>query len=337
MSGSISAAAPSINYLGLSNYLDVNLARYTASEAKVARFCIARTARFNKPSESVPMRHMVEGIPNVIDGLGLARNTIKRALKGLQDKGFLVVHHRRGSNGRDLAPKIEIVCKMSKLRIGKKHRAKELGEGSIMDPMGSTVDHLKEDTLKEENSSSSRTTRAVHAVVDETKRSGRRRRKNKAQRQLTKSVNTGNVAQAWKQLCIEYYPELREQTFTKATAGRVTGQLHNHQRSVHDPYEFMEWCIQHWAVLKKKEFKNWELVKPKPDISVWGMAMSQFVGFYATREYYEKAKAEDLPGTTTAELERQLETERAKLYETQSKLSMSERVVKHYREKKNGR
>lgn len=180
MTGSISTVAPSINYLGLSNYLDVNLARYTASEAKVARFCIARTARFNKPSESVPMRHMVEGIPNVIDGLGLARNTIKRALKGLQDKGFLVVHHRRGSNGRDLAPKIEIVCKMSKLRIGKKHRAKELGEGSIMDPMGSTVDHLKEDTLKEENSSSSRTTRAMHAVVNEVKKSGRRRRRKKA-------------------------------------------------------------------------------------------------------------------------------------------------------------
>lgn len=334
MNASISTAASAYNYQDLTNYLNTNLAQYTASEFKVAHFCIERTARFNKQSERVPMRHMLQGIPDVVCGLGLARNTIKRALKGLEDKGFLRVHHRKAKNGRDLAPKIEIVCKMSKLRIGKKHRNRE---GSTNDDRGSTTDNLKEEILKEENSSSSRTTRAVHAVVDEVKKVGRVRRKNKAQRQLTKSVNTGNVAQAWKQLCIEYYPELREQTFTKATAGRVTGQLHNHQRSVHDPYEFMEWCIQHWAVLKKKEFKNWELVKPKPDISVWGMAMSQFVGFYATREYYEKAKAEDLPGTTTAELERQLETERAKLYETQSKLSMSERVVKHYREKKNGR
>lgn len=334
MTASIAISRPGYNYLGLSNYLNANLARYTASEAKVAHFCIERTARFNKRSERVPMRHMLQGIPKVIAGLGLARNTIKRALKGLEDKGFLVVHPRKDANGRDAAPRIEIVCKMSKLRISKKHKTQAEGEGSTVDP-------LKEEKNTSPSSSSSRTTttratRAVHAVVDEVKKVGRVRRKNKAHRQLTKKVNTGNVAQAWKQLCIEYYPELREQSFTKATAGRVTGQLRNHERSVNDPYEFMEWCIQHWSVLKKKEFKNWDLVKPKPDISVWGMAMSQFTGFYATREYYEKVKAEDLPGTTTGELERQLATERAEHYATRDKLSMAQRVVKHYREKKNG-
>ena len=333
MTTSITISRPGYNYLGLSNYLNANLARYTASEAKVAHFCIERTARFNKRSERVPMRHMLQGIPKVIAGLGLARNTIKRALKGLEQKGFLVVHPQKDANGRDAAPKIEIVCKMTKLRISKKHRAKELGEGS-------TVDHLKEEKDISPSSSSSRTTtnrstRAMHAVVDEVKKVGRRRRRNKAQRQLIKNPNTANVAQAWKQLCVEY--GLDEPSFTKATAGRVTGQLRHHERSVNDSYEFMEWCIQNWALLKKKEFKKWDLIKPTPEISVWGMAMSQFVGFYATREYYDRVKAEDLPATTVNELERQLETEKAEHYTTRSKLSMSERVVQHYRGKKNGR
>jgi len=335
MSGSIATACPEYNYLGLSNYLNVNLARYTASEAKVAHFCIERTVRFNKRSERVPMRHMLKGIPKVIAGLGLARNTIKRALKGLESKGFLKVHPQKDANGRDAAPKIEIVCKMSKLRISKKRRAKELGEGS-------TVDHLKEEKdispiPSSYRTNNSRATRAVHAVVDEVKKAGRRRRKQKAQHYLTRCVSTSNVAQAWKQLCLEYYPELREASFTKSTVGRVTGQLKHHLRSINDPYEFMEWCIRNWGLLKKKEFKNWDLIKPKPEISVWGMAMSQFVGFYATREYYDKVKEEDLLATTTQGLEQQLEAERAKHYETRSKLSMAQRVVNHYREKKNGR
>jgi len=330
VTASIAIARPGYNYLGLSNHLNANLARYTASEAKVAHFCIERTARFNKRSERVPMRHMLRGIPDVVSGLGLARNTIKRALKGLEDKGFLVVHHRKAVNGRDLAPRIEIVCKMSHLKIGKRHAAKELGEGS-------TVDH----SAKEENSSSSdtsifRTTRAAHAVVDEIKTTSRRRRRKKAKTTINRGIHSGAVGMAWKNLMLDYYPALREPAFTKSMLGRVTGQLKHHERSIDDPYEFMEWCIVHWDLLKRKEFKEWKLIKPKPDISVWGMAMSQFVGFYATREYYEKVKVEDLPATTTDELERQLADERAKLYETRSQLALYERVIEKYRGNKNG-
>jgi len=277
---------------------------------------------------------MLQGIPKVIAGLGMARNTIKRALRGLEEKGFLVVHHRKAANGRDLAPKIEIVCKMSHLKISKKHRAKELGEGS-------TVDHPE----KEENSSSSdtsifRPTRAAHAVAEEVKTTSRRRRRKKARDKLTTKddevFGSTAVQYAWKNLMLEYYPQLREPAMSKSTAKRVTGQLRHHLRSLDNPYEFMEWCIVKWDLLKRKEFKTWGLVKMTPDINVWGMAMSQFVGFYATRDYYDRVKAEDLPATSVSELERQLADERAQLYETRGQLALYERIIEKYRREKNG-
>ena len=334
MTASISIAAPGYNYLGLLEYLSTHLDRYTPTEAVVALFCLHRTLRFNKQSEAVPVRHMVEGIPEVIHGVGLARNTVKRALKGLQEKGFLRVHCRKAHGKRDMAPKIEIVCKMSKLRISKKYRESQIeGEGSNADPMGSKIDHLKEDTIKEEKSSSSRTTRAPHALVEDEKEKNRKIRQAKAQR-LTKIVNSGTISKAWKSICVEYHPKQGQPAFTKRILSRVTGQLRHHEQSVDNPYEFMEWCILNWGLLKRKEFKKFDFVKPTPDIGVWGTMMSSFVGFYATREYYTRQSADDLPATTTAELERQLEEERAILYETRSKLKLMERVVDKYRSEK---
>lgn len=335
MNGSISIAAPGYNYLGLTGYINTHLHEYTASEAKVAHFCIQRTVRFNKRSETIPMHHMLHGVPEVVSGLGLARNTIKRAMRGLESKGFLRVHHRKARSGRDLAPKIEIVCKMNHLKISKKHRE---GEGSTVDDKGSTTDNLKEENIKEENSSSFRTTRGgIHAVVEGIRKKGRRTRRKKAQTNVNSEVKSSSVATAWRQLMTEYYPEMGRAAFTKKIVGRVTGQLRHSAQSIEDPYEFMEWCIISWNKLKRTEFKNWDLIKPKPDISVWGMAMSQFVGFYMTREYYDKVKTEEVAGATAGELERQLTDKDAQLYEVKSRLQLLERLVEKHRSEKNGR
>lgn len=333
MTGIIAIPRPGYNYLGLSNYLNANLARYTASEAKVAHFCIERTARFNKRSERIPMRHMLEGIPKVIAGLGLARNTIKRALRGLESKGFIKLHPQKDANGRDAAPRIEIVCKMSHLKIPKRLKDKELGEGS-------TVDHLKEEKGSPSVINNLRTTRErVHAVADGIRKRGRRIRKKKAHTGIneTEKIKTSSVSTAWRQLMLEYYPEMGRASFTKATGGRVTAQLRQNAQSVDDPYEFMEWCIVNWNKLKRSEFKNWDLIKPKPEIGVWGMAMSQFVGFYMTREYYDKIKTEELAGASTSELERQLTDKDAQLYEVQSRLQLLERLVEKHRRERDGR
>lgn len=333
MNASISIAAPGYNYLGLSNYLNVNLARYTASEAKVAHFCIERTARFNKRSERIPMRHMLHGIPKVIAGLGLARNTIKRALRGLERKGFIKLHPQKDANGRDAAPRIEIVCKMSHLKISKKHRAKELGEGS-------TVDHLKEEKGSSSVINNLQATRGgLHAVVEGVRQVRRRSRKKKAHAGINEpdKIKTSSVSTAWRQLMLDYYPELGRASFSKKTGGRVTGQLRQNAMHIEDPYDFMEWCIINWNKLKRSEFKNWDLIKPKPEISVWGLAMPQFVGFYMTREYYDKVKTEGLAGASTSELERQLTDKDAQLYEVQSRLQLLERLVEKHRSEKNGR
>lgn len=319
---------PSRSYLSVCNFLSLHGDRFTRSEKAVLDFLVNRTLRYNKTSENVPMRHMTNGIPKVIAPVGYSRRTIMSALQGLRDKGFIRIFRRKAKGGRVLASRFEIANKMSKLRISKKHRAKESDEGAV-------VACHKEDIDRSPSSSSFGTitrssTRAVHALTKGIKDYSKSRRTRNAVR-LRGNIQQGNVTCAWKHLCLEY--GMQTPTFTKAVAGRVTGQLRQVENAIDDPYDFMEWCIENWNLIKRSEFKKWGFVKPNPDIAVWGYAITQFVGFYQTREFHEKKKLEELPGTTMHEETVRADTAESKMYEMKGKLAHKERMIEALRKK----
>lgn len=322
--------APSRSYLSVCNFLSLNGDKFTRSEKAVLDFLVNRTLRYNKTSENVPMRHMTNGIPKVIAPVGYSRRTIMSALQGLRDKGFIRIFRRKAKGGRVLASKFEIASKMSKLKISKKHRAKGSDEGAM-------VAQHKEDIDRSPSSSSFGTitrssTRAVHALTKGVKEYSKSRRTRNAVR-LRGNIQTGNVTCAWKHLCMEYGME--RPTFTKAVAGRVTGQLRNVEDAIDDPYDFMEWCIQNWNMIKRSEFKKWGFVKPSPDIAVWGYVITQFASMYQTREFYDKQKLEELPGTTMHEETVRADTAESKMYEMKGKLKHSERMIEALRKQRN--
>ncbi len=319
---------PSGSFLAVCNFLSVNGDQFTRSEKAVLDFLVNRTLRYNKTSENVPMRHMTNGIPKIIAPVGYSRRTIMSALQGLRDKGFIRIFRRKAKGGRVLASRFEIANKMSKLRISKKHRAKESDEGAI------TAQH-KEDIDRSPSSSSFGTitrssTRAVHALTKGVKDFNKSRRTRNAVR-LRGNIETGRVTCAWKHLCLEYGMEAP--TFTKAVAGRVTGQLRQVENAIDDPYDFMEWCIQNWNIIKRSEFKKWDFVKPNPDIAVWGYAITQFVGMYQTREFYDKEKLEQLPGTTMHEETVRADIAEVAMYEMKGKLMHKDRMIEALRKK----
>ena len=81
-------------------FLDHQLADLTSAEAKVMLFLFRKTYGYRKSADQVSLtqleRGTIAGDGRIIDrGSGLSKATIWRALKGLQQKGLIVVHRLR--------------------------------------------------------------------------------------------------------------------------------------------------------------------------------------------------------------------------------------------------
>ncbi len=97
------------NYTQVPNQLfDELLANLSDAELRVLLYIIRRTFGFQKASDDISLRQMVDGITTAdgrqLDGgIGVSKATVARGLKGLQDKGVIVATRNRDPKLGDTA------------------------------------------------------------------------------------------------------------------------------------------------------------------------------------------------------------------------------------------
>lgn len=88
------------NVLSLARHLIRHGMSLTPAEFKVLMFIFDRTVGYKKHAESIPYRHFLDGVWSQGSlhsvGCGLGESTLKRALRGLVEKG--VIERGRGQN-----------------------------------------------------------------------------------------------------------------------------------------------------------------------------------------------------------------------------------------------
>lgn len=68
---------------------DYWLTRLGEAELKVLLYIVRRTLGFFKRTDAISLSQLCDGIPDRDEGTGLARSSVKEALKGLKDKGLI--------------------------------------------------------------------------------------------------------------------------------------------------------------------------------------------------------------------------------------------------------
>lgn len=72
--------------------------KLTPSEFQILIFVLGRTMLYRKRAEVISKSHLLNGIPGVCSPCGASQNTIDKAVSGLSDKDYLVLHaFREGS------------------------------------------------------------------------------------------------------------------------------------------------------------------------------------------------------------------------------------------------
>ena len=85
-------------------FFDHVMTHLTEAELRVALYIVRRTFGFKKQQDSISLSQMVDGIVKkdgeILDeGTGMARSSVTRALRGLEEKGIIVPVRRKSANG----------------------------------------------------------------------------------------------------------------------------------------------------------------------------------------------------------------------------------------------
>lgn len=97
----------------INDYLCRNLQELTPNEYRLFQFIQARTLRYGKEAERIPLRHFTEGVVTrdgrrIISGVGLSICTVRKALSSLIEKGFIRRAERQYDHGGTDAPEYSI-------------------------------------------------------------------------------------------------------------------------------------------------------------------------------------------------------------------------------------
>ncbi len=77
------------------NVLEEHWYRLSGSEQKVLDFILRQTIGFRKVTDRIALSQFVHGIGTRNKGTGLSVSQVRRAIKGLENKKFIVVHRSK--------------------------------------------------------------------------------------------------------------------------------------------------------------------------------------------------------------------------------------------------
>ena len=77
------------------NFLEEYWCQMTGSEQKILDFLMRQTIGFRKQKDRISLSQFTSGIGEKNKGIGLSKSQTQRAIKSLEQKGFIVVEHHK--------------------------------------------------------------------------------------------------------------------------------------------------------------------------------------------------------------------------------------------------
>lgn len=319
-------------------------------ERNVLDFIIQRTLRYDKNTESIPQSHFLNGVFDahgkpICAGVTKNRNQLKKALKSLEDRGYIHVSkvgdcYRYMVLQQDL---IDIGAKvMSKLKLSKREKARfKESEGVQIDTSEGSKRIHTGGSKRIHISNRSKVTEVKvmdspcrdEAIVDTIEKArednvAALRKKAEAVRDRKTKVNTLAL---WKLTVREHCPEAPIVHDLTPRNWKTLQANTKHMRS-YDYYDFIVWCVENWSTASRSSDLKWiEGISDIPDLNLFANATRHFI-----KAYGRKPAKERVLGARQRAQERDSDQSNAKVAgqasDAQKRLEKAEREAAHYKQ-----
>jgi DNA-binding transcriptional ArsR family regulator len=349
------------------------------AEIKILLFIIERTFRWSKDAERISAKHFTEGMKRkedgycIHEGTALSHNTVRAALRSLQEKGLVSVSEERDVANNYQANLIELDFKMlvgrsvmSKLRIPKVKKTTqngpETGGQEQVNPSSETGEqsiHNKVDTKRKnqtlsaadatENVGRKSFDTAAEAITTSNLRIRRSREVKAASAAAAPGAPKLNEFRAlWQQHMLQHWPTVPVVSATQAEWGMFKKALASVENTV-PLSELVEYAIAGWSSIINidlhwmKDVKN-KTVGLAPDMVFFIRHVKHFMKSIAKHKATDdsnlkrvQVSPEKKQENENAELRRQLAKVTAENRRLAEKARSDERIMQEMDRKKDAR
>jgi hypothetical protein len=300
------AKKKSYQYIEVFNLLASKWMRLTGNQIAVLVFINARTRKYGKESERIPVKHFTGGVMScegevITPGLSMGTRTLYRAIQELEELGILKVDrgmHRSKCTVNVFAIDFKTLQEgpdmASKLCIPRPKKAScakmadpmcQNGRGVVPKwPIEGTEDNkqIQDKKQKEHGGSFAPTPNNLEDSIEKATAGVRRRRRAKAS---STRVTQASMKALWEELMLEHYPRVPFVPMSRVEYSIFKKQLDSMHLRNHNVQDILKWIIAEWDSIIARDMswlsKYTQDSLSKPTLSIVSRYLRKFTEIYS--------------------------------------------------------